>query len=91
MKTTITIRGQINGNFRLLNAIKTYECIKKDIGFNNYALIFPTKKAAKKAMWEGFKYLKRNEPEYVRMENYSRFGSINYDASRAEIKENYND
>ena len=86
MTTSITITGQISGNFKLLNAISTYDSIKKDIGFNNYQLIFKTKAEAKKALWEGWKYLKRNEPEFVRKDDYSaKNGSLNYDASRAKI------
>ena len=87
MKTEILIHGQINGNNRLLRAISTYDSIKKDIGFNNYSLEFPTKKQAKKALWEGWKYLKQGEPEYVRKDDYSKHGILRYDASVAKIKD----
>ena len=87
MTTSIFITGQISGNFKLLNAIYTYESEKRGIGFNNYQLIFKTKKEAKKALWDGFNYLKRNEPDFVRHDDYSaKHGTISYDASRAEIK-----
>lgn len=93
MKAIININGQISGNFKLVNAISTHDSIKKDIGFNNFQLIFRTKREAKKALSEGFKYLKRNEPEYVRKDDYSaKNGTLYYDASSAKIiiMNNYN-
>lgn len=87
MRTTIIVSGQISGNIRLLNAIVTYECTRRDIGFNNYAIDFPTKKAAKKALWDAFKSLRAAEPEFAKGGIwYSKSGSLSYDASRAEIK-----
>jgi hypothetical protein len=86
MKTSITITGQINGNSRLVNAISTYESETNSIEFNNYQIIFPTKKSAKKALWEAFKYLRSEEPEFAKGGiSYSKYGSLRYDASRAEI------
>lgn len=89
METIIIIEGQPNGNSRLVRAISTYESVKKDIGFNHYALVFKTKKEAKKALWEGWKYLKRNEPEFVRKDDYSKHGFLRYDASSARIIDNF--
>lgn len=87
MTTTITINGQINGNFRLLGAIQTSSSKKEDAGFNNFRLIFPTKAAAKKALWEAFKYLRSEAPCYGRL-SYSKHGILSYDASTAKIEDN---
>jgi len=86
MKTTITINGQINGNNRLLRSISTFDSKTEDAGFNNYKLLFPTKKAAKKALWEAFKYLRNEEKGYGGI-SYSKNGFLRYDASVAEIKD----
>lgn len=89
MKTNIIITGQISGNHTLVNAISTYESEKHNIGFNNYRLSFPTKAAAKKALWEAFKYLRADKQDaYALMLSYSKHGSMRYDASRAEIRSN---
>lgn len=90
MKTSIYISGQISGNHRLVNAIATYDCERRSAGFNNYFIDFPTKKAAKKALWDGYKSLRQGEPEYARNGGirYSKQGSLSYDASRAEIQDN---
>jgi hypothetical protein len=86
MKTKIIITGQINGNFILKSAIKTWDCEDSRLPFNGFKLVFNTKKEAKKAMWEVFKYLKQNEPDFVSMDDYSaKRGVILYDASRAEL------
>lgn len=90
MKTSIVISGQISGNHTLLNAIVTHECERKDLMFNNYRLTFATKKAARKALWDGFNYLKRtlDEPNVGSIAglNYSKFGQLTWDASRAVIE-----
>lgn len=87
MTTTITINGQINGNFRLLRAISTFDSKTEEAGFNNYRIIFTTKAAAKKALWEAFKYLRSEAPCYGRL-SYSKHGVLSYDASVAKIKDN---
>lgn len=90
MTTIITINGQISGNNRLLRAITTIDSKSESTGFNNYRVIFPTKAAAKKALSEAFKYLRSEEPEFAKGGiSYSKYGSLSYDASRAEIKDNY--
>lgn len=90
MKTSIYISGQINGNFKLRNAIITAECEEKKGMFNAIELIFPTKGAAKKALSAGYKSLVNDQPEMngrfggIR---YSAGSSLYYDASTAKITE----
>lgn len=87
MKTSIYISGQISGNFTLRNAIITAECEEKK-EFNNMRLIFPTKKAARKALWDAYKSLRSNYPEMVgglTGLRYSKLGGLYWDASKAEI------
>lgn len=89
MKATITITGQVSGNLTLRNAILSGNGEEKRTMFNGYEITFPTKKEAKKAMWEGFKYLKRtlDQPRVGSMSGvrYSKFGSLSYDASNAQL------
>jgi len=87
MQTTILITGQIGGNGHLKSAISTAECEVSRRPNGGYELTFKTKKEAKKALWEGFKKLRSEEPQYQGL-NYSKYGSLAYDASRAEILEN---
>jgi hypothetical protein len=79
MKTTILIKGQLNGNFKLRNSIECDNVEK--LPFNNYSLKFNTKKEAKKALREAYKYMKANDydVELIRGE------SLMYDASSACI------
>ena len=79
MKTTILIKGQLNGNFKLRNSI---ECDNVEtLPFNNYSLKFNTKKDAKKALRKAYKYMKVND-YYVEL---FRGESLFYDASSACI------
>lgn len=89
MKTSIVISGQINGNHRLRNAILTHEAEERKTMFNGYEITFPTKKAAKSALWSAFKYMKADEPGITNRLGglrYNKFGSLYYDASKAEIE-----
>lgn len=87
MTTKIIISGQIGGNFTLAGAIRTYESETIEGMFNSKIIIFPTKKAAKKALWEAFKYLRadKEDAKASRLQ-YSKFGTLRYDASVAEIE-----
>ena len=87
MKTEIRVRGQINGNSILCRAIQTNNCDARSTNFFGYCLTFPTKKAAKKALWEAYKYLRSSEPEFAKGGgiSYSKYGYLSYDASKAEI------
>lgn len=80
----------MNGNFTLRSAIANHECeIKKS--FNDFRLVFPTKKAARKALWEGFKELRSKYPEEVggiSGINYAKRSLLTYDSSVARIVEN---
>ena len=89
MKTSITISGQISGNFTLLNAISTSESETKKLQFNNYEIIFQTKKQAVKALSNAFQQLKSDELEYYKEGgiNYSRSSFLEYDASTATLNE----
>lgn len=85
MTQTVTITGQISGNRRLLDAISTIDSKYESISFNGFQVTYPTKAAAKKALWYAYKYLVSQEPDFKSMIKYSKYGSLSYDASRAEI------
>lgn len=86
MKTSIQITGQVSGNRTLLNNINGVDAEIKNLPFNGYLITFSTKKAAKKALWEAFKSLRSDLTDYVASNvRYSKYGSLSYDASRAEI------
>lgn len=88
MTTTIFITGQIGGNHTLASAIGTYESSTKTGMFYSKIITFPTKKAAKKALWEAFKYLRQDkEDAQASRLAYSKFGSLRYDASVAQINQ----
>ena len=80
MKTTIEIKGQLNGNFKLRNAIDNGEV--KERPFNCYSIFFNTKRDAKKALKDAYKYMKANDHdvELIRGE------VLLYDASSASIQ-----
>lgn len=86
MKTTIQISGQINGNYTLLNAIKTYDCKHTQGIFNSHLLEFKTKKEAIQAMKDGYKILKNQDLTSLKKAN--KFEAIYYDASIAKILNN---
>ena len=87
MKTTIEITGQISGNYRLLNALNTYQAEYNKLPFYGHKLTFATRKEARKALWDGYRYLVAQEPEFAK--GGIRYGAkrcIYYDASRAVIQ-----
>ena len=43
------------------------------------------KKEAKQALWNAYKFLKLQEPEFKAGIQYNKHGSLNYDASKAQI------
>lgn len=90
MTTTINVTGQISGNIKLFNALGIVGEIKaSSLPFYGYSRTYKTKRAAKTALWEAFKYLRSQEPEFAKQGiSYSKYGSLNYDASRAEIISN---
>lgn len=84
MKTQIKITGQPNGNYTLKGAISGATEIKR-LMFGGFLLLFETKKEARKALWEAYRYLKSKEPDYSNI-HYSKYGTLNYDASNAAIE-----
>ena len=87
MKTSIFISGQINGNSTLRNAIVTADCEEKKGMFNSITLVFPTKKAANKAMWDAYKSLRNDKQDAQASRLSYTKGYISYDASTAKISE----
>lgn len=85
MITSISITGQINGNNTLCRAIQTNNSITTRNQFYGYNITFKTKKEAKQALWNAYKFLKLQEPEFKPGIQYSKHGSLNYDASKAQI------
>jgi hypothetical protein len=86
-KTTVFIEGQTNGNRKLCNHIAGLaNCfVEQTTARNGIALLFPTKREAKKAIWEAYIELRR-DPDNKEILSYSKFGALRYDASSAEIK-----
>ena len=82
MTTQIEITGQIHGNLILKNAIETHDCEVKSLPFYGYTITFKTMAAAKKALRDGYKYIKSNGEVSVW---FSRGFSLRYDASFAKI------
>jgi hypothetical protein len=88
MKTSIFISGQIGGNSKLRNAIITADCEEKRGMFNAIELIFPSKKAAIKALSEAYQsFVRGGERKGIGGITYSRGYSLGYDASTAKITE----
>lgn len=88
MLTKILIEGQISGNFTLARSLSSFSTITEKTSFNGFRIVFKTKKEARKALWEAFKYLRNNEPEFKRGISYSKYGLLRYDASSAKILNN---
>ena len=85
MKTSIIISGQIGGNFTLKAAVGGAGLIEvKNRMFNSFELVYETKKAAKKALREGYKHIRYTEDNPGRL-TYNKFGQLYYDASKAEL------
>lgn len=83
MKTTIEVTGQLNGNRALVNSISCND--RKNLPYGGYVLTFDTKKEAKKALWEAFKYMRAND--MTSRLQYSKYGWLTYDASEARIQD----
>ena len=82
MKTQIVITGQISGNSTLRNAIKCDEPAAQGM-YYSYIYTFKTKRAACKALWDAYRYL-RSEGETCL--SYLPKRCLNYDASYARIE-----
>jgi hypothetical protein len=85
MKTVVYITGQINGNHKLANAISTYESKVEEGMFYSKVITFPTKKSARKALWNAFKEIRKEG--YCSTLRYNRHGYLMYDSSIAKIQE----
>lgn len=88
MKTSIFISGQINGNFKLRNAIITSDCKEKKGMFNSIILEFKSKKAAVKGLSQGYQHFCKEMPEErgnISGFRYSIGSALYYDASKAVL------
>ena len=89
MKSTITITGQISGNFTLRNALVGNSTTEEKTMFNGFRLHFDTKKAAINAIREAYNSLCKDEPEMKgRLSGISADKGrtyLRYDASNAKI------
>lgn len=83
MKTEIRISGQINGNFTLKGAISGAQDVRSTM-FNGFVLAFNTKKEAKKALWDAYKSIKREDPTDAHL-SYIPGNFLTYDASKAVL------
>lgn len=85
MKTEIIITGQPQGNYTLKSALNSVNCeVKKH--FQDYTIIFNTKKEAKEALKNAFIQLKNEEYDYYRDGGIDLYNdTLTYDASRAYI------
>ena len=89
MKTNIRITGQPMGNLKLRSACITDELVEEKKFFNDFVLIYPSKKYAVKALSEAYQHLKSDKEDWgASCATYRRGISITYDASRACIEEN---
>jgi hypothetical protein len=88
MQTKIRISGQNNGNFTLHSAIVNSNCEVKTF-FNDFILVFASKKEAFNALSKGYQKLRIEEPTEVGKIsgiNYRRASFLSYDASQAVIE-----
>lgn len=86
MITTIHITGQISGNHTLRSALTTLDTMESK-RFNDIILTYPTKAAAKKALWAAFKHLNTDRQDAIASRlTYSKAGILRYDASVATIQ-----
>lgn len=88
MKTSIIISGSgISSKSTLLSACTTFNSQMKKLMFNNYELVFNTKKDAVKALSEAFQYLKSDKEDWeASCGSYWRGESLSYDAGNARIQ-----
>lgn len=87
MKTIIEITGQIRSVSRLCSAVGTYDSEEKIIDPFNCSpvhITFCTRKEAYKALWEGYKYLRANNPNDFMLGYVPKFLLV-YDEGNAKI------
>lgn len=92
MRTTVKITGELGGNRKLLNRIQSIDSTVEEYRFNNYGVIFNTKKEAVKALSKAYQSLKYEEPNYFKNGGmqYLRGYGLYYDASKAVIIDDRN-
>lgn len=90
MKAKIFIKGQISGNFTLLNNISSYH--HEEGMFNSFHCYFDSVKEAKKAIKDGYLSLKNDlDPDNYGVVSKSKDNtSLSYDASTANVFKLYN-
>lgn len=85
MKSKIEITGQPRGNYLLFNSLNNGKVIDVKKQFNNYILVFATKKDAVFALKSSIKKInserEKGEKKYGHMASLS----LAYDASQAKI------
>lgn len=87
MKATIEISGQIGSNHKLLGALNNGSY--KRTMFNGFIIEFDTIGEAKKAIKEGWKYLKSTNDNLTWHDGISNdYKQLYYDASNAVIRTN---
>jgi len=86
MKAQIIISGQISGNYKLRSACMTNNCEDYRQNFNGFKLVFNTMKEARKAIKDGYRWLKSEEPDFYRDGGIGLYkDSLSYDASVAKL------
>jgi len=84
MITVIEIKGQIQGNSTLRNAIVKAGSQDQRTNNGGYRIEFNTKKEARRALWDAYRKIRQDEPGEV---SYSPGTILSYDASTARISE----
>ena len=87
MKTSIMITGSgLNSKTTLKNAIMTFDCDLNRLNFNNFEIVFNTKKEAVNALSEAYKHLSHDKEDWkASCGSYTRGRSLSYDAGIASI------
>jgi len=86
MKTRIIISGQPRSTNRLLAACTTLDVVSKTRSFNEHVFTFNSKRAAVKALSEGFQHLSKDREDWeASAGGYRRGHFLSYDASTAKI------
>ena len=87
MKTSIQITGSgISSKTTLLGSIANRKSETKNLMFNNYEVVFPTKKEAIKALSDAYQTLSSDKEDWrASMGSYTRGSSLSYDAGVASI------
>jgi len=86
MKAQILISGQISGNFKLRSACSTINSEEHSLPFNGFRIVFNTMSEARKAIKDGYKWLKSEEPDFYKDGGISLYNDcLSYDASRAKL------